>query len=237
MKRVIVILLFICFPVSTPAAGWTKISQLRPTQFRLGMEEARKKQEILAEMSKLGRRKYLKENPVPVIKGPNDELFIVDHHHQTRAAWEAREDEVYTEVTRDWSDLSLDDFWDKMRKKGLVCLIDENGEDTLDPKHLPKTVWGLADDPYRTLAWEVRKRGAFRKVTKKENENVYHAENKWAAFFRSRIALWSTPEQKEEAIRQGIQLAIEDPQARSLPGFIGEDAWENCRSALVELGK
>ncbi len=46
--------------------------------------------------------------------------------------------------------------------------------------YLPNDIRGLADDPYRSLAWFVRKAGAF------ENSEKNFAEFTWANFFRSK---------------------------------------------------
>lgn len=228
MNGLVFILLFVCFPAIS-LAGWTKISVLHPTQFSVGMEEVRDKQDGLAGMKNSKRREYLKKHPVPVIKGPNGEKYIVDHHHLTRAAWQAGEDEVYTEVVQDWSNLGRKDFWRKMIETEMVYLYDADGKGPQDPKILPENVYDMTDDPYRSLAWKVKVRGAIDKV------KIPFFEFRWAQFFRALISSWSTPEEWNEAVEQGIRLAKTHPDAALLPGYIAEKPKKRCRVSFTVI--
>jgi hypothetical protein len=87
------------------------------------------------------------------------------------------------------------------------------GEGPRKAIYLPKDIRGLADDPYRSLAWFVRKAGAF------ENSERNFAEFKWANFFRAkelldRDGLVGMP----QALIKAVALA-QTPAAKHLPGF------------------
>ncbi len=55
-----------------------KILELRPTQFAVGMLEVDEKLKEAAEFGKRERRTYIDTNPVPVVRGPDGFLYVVD---------------------------------------------------------------------------------------------------------------------------------------------------------------
>jgi len=61
-----------------------------------------------------------------------------------------------------------------------VWLYDEKGYQPLNPMFL-STIGNLVNDPYRTLAWQARRGGAFAKA------DVNYLEFMWANFFRESI--------------------------------------------------
>jgi hypothetical protein len=75
-------------------------------------------------------------------------------------------------------------------------------------------VRGLADDPYRSLAWAVREAGGFTKV------DVPFFEFKWADFFRKRIVIERTENGPKKAFEEAMKLA-RSSEASHLPGFVG----------------
>jgi hypothetical protein len=80
---------------------------------------------------------------------------------------------------------------------------------------LPNDIRGLADDPYRSLAWLVRKEGGYL------NSDEPFAEYKWANLFRRRRLLESKGRRGlVRAVKQSLDLA-RSPAARRLPGYIG----------------
>jgi len=85
----------------------------------------------------------------------------------------------------------------------------------LSPVLLPEKIKMLQDDPYRSLAWLVRKNGGYKKTA------IPFAEFKWARYFRKKIKLSG----KKHAIKDALPLALElarDPEAENLPGYIGK---------------
>ena len=191
------------------------ILSLRTTQMAAGMKEVEHKTEKLQALKKDPRelKHYLKSNPVPVVVGPKGRLYIIDHHHLVRAAWEADVPEVYIEVKADLSGLSKSGFWRRMKREAWVYPYDEQGRPR-DVADLPKDVRGLADDPYRSVAWAVRERGGFEKTGKP------FAEFRWADFFRARLQADPRHHDFEEAVDEAMALA-RSPQAKGLPGYIG----------------
>lgn len=170
--------------------------------------------------SRAGKRKRLEKllskRPIPAVRGPGGELFMIDHHHFGLALWQADIENAYARVIDDISSLSRAAFWRRMEADGRLYLFDEDGHrSALD--RLPTCLWDLRDDPYRDLAWEVREAGGFRKSP------VPYAEFRWANFFRDRITLASMRRDYESAIVKAKKMARRQGAAE-LPGFIGKAA-------------
>jgi hypothetical protein len=143
---------------------------------------------------------------------------VVDHHHFLFACWQANIKEVKVEVLRDYSEISLThaEFWERMTVNNHAYLYDQFGEGPRHPLYLPRDVRGLAEDPYRALAWVVRKEGGYL------NSDEPFAEFKWANFFRQRDLLVSeglADEVFQEAFKLAMKLARSDA-AKGLPGYL-----------------
>ncbi len=191
------------------------VLSLRVTQMAAGMEEVEHKAEKLQALKKSPHelKGYLTSNPVPVVLGPKGRLYIIDHHHLVMAAWQAHIQEVYIDVQADLSGLSEAAFWDRMKQEAWVYPYDENGNPR-EVADLPKDVRGLADDPYRSVAWAVRERGGFKKTGKP------FAEFRWADFFRARLQTDPRHRDFEKAVDEAMAWA-QSPKAKGLPGYVG----------------
>jgi len=192
-----------------------KVLNLRPTQFAVGMLEVEEKIQIVREFSHKQIRNFIDDNPVPVVMGPDKNLYIVDHHHFLAVCYHIGIKKVWVKVVRNLSrrGLSYAQFWKWMFKTRNAYPFCQFGEGPRKALYLPRDIRGLADDPYRSLAWFVRKAGAFK------NSEKNFAEFKWANFFRGerlldRNGLAGMP----NALKKAVHLA-QSPAANSLPGF------------------
>lgn len=191
------------------------IFQLKPTQFAVGMLEVDEKIELVRTFDKKKRRRYVEETPVPVVVSPTGDLYVVDHHHFLFVCYHVGIKKVRIQVVRDLSrrKMTYAAFWRWMYKNGRAYPFCQFGEGPRKALYLPRDVRGLADDPYRSLAWFVRKAGAF------ENSEKNFAEFKWANFFRSRGLLDRHGRGgMAVALQKAIRLA-QSPAASKLPGF------------------
>ncbi|MEO5668132.1 MAG: ParB/Srx family N-terminal domain-containing protein [Bdellovibrionota bacterium] len=191
------------------------ILDLKPTQFAVGMLEVDEKIKIVEKFSKKEMRDFLRDNPVPVVISPRGEYYIVDHHHFLCVCYHIGIRKVRIEVKTDLSDsgLSFTQFWKWMLKTKSMYPFCQFGEGPREPFYLPKDIRGLADDPYRSLAWFVRKSGAF------ENSEKNFAEFQWANFFRrkkllDRRGVWGFA----RALVRATKLA-QSSEAKKLPGY------------------
>ena len=207
--------------VSTATATWAGdielvgIETLRPTQMAVGMRSVIHKRNKLDGV--IGRRKQieklLSKRPIPVVRGPGRELFVIDHHHFGLALWQAQIDQAYIRVVDDLAHIPQATFWRRMEAAGRLYLFDENGQ-RVEPWSLPTWLHSLRHDVYRDLAWEVRESGGFRKV------RTPYAEFRWADFLRDRISL-PTIRRDYSAARTTALRLCRSKAAAGLPGFHG----------------
>jgi hypothetical protein len=199
----------------------TRILDMKPMQISAGMYEVQDKAKALRDMKSKDADEWLKEKSVPFVEDYKGRKRPVDHHHEARAAWEADIDEVYAhryfddEMHAKLKGLSKDEFYAVTRAMGLFYDRDQFGVGPHDPNHLPEDVRGLADDPYRSVAWQVRKRGGFDKTV------TPFAEFQWAQFFRSRLKTYPTKADFEKSVVEAMKL-VHDPAAKDLPGYHGK---------------
>ncbi len=185
---------------------------LRPTQSSVGMIEVEKKARKLKKFSTEERRQFLRERTVPVVVGPNKQLFIIDHHHLGRALLASGHQHLYVKIKADWSGMSELEFWQNMERNGYVYLLDRDGK-TVRPSQLPTQLLKLKDDPYRSLAYFARKAGAFSK------SSTPFAEFRWAQYFKRFVTKQEMREDFDKALQKAV-AASQLPQAANLPGFL-----------------
>lgn len=177
------------------------ILSLKPTQFAIGFEEVDDKVKKLLKMSSKQLKKQQEDKMIPGVLGPNKEFYMIDHHHAARACWEVGIKKLFVYVIADYSNLSVNKFWDHMQERGWVYPYSQFGKKQLPFELLPQDVRGLADDPYRSLAWAVKEAGGFEKST------VPFFEFAWANFFRDKVPPKLVRDNFELATRKAVKLA------------------------------
>ena len=65
------------------------IDQLMPLQPNVGFLEVESKTRKILNLNRRAEREFFIEQTIPVVRGPNGKLYIVDHHHFARAAYDA----------------------------------------------------------------------------------------------------------------------------------------------------
>lgn len=192
-----------------------KVLKLKPTQFAVGMLEVDEKIAQVREYSKKELKAYVDEHPVPVVASPEGDLFVVDRHHFLSVCYHLDIKKVNVDIVEDFrgKSMSYGDFWRWMFKSRNAYPYCQFGEGPRPALYLPKDVRGLADDPYRSLAWFVRKAGGF------ENSDKNFAEFKWANFFREKRLLDERGLRgMKEAMVEAVKLA-QSKAAKKLPGY------------------
>jgi len=157
-----------------------------------------------------------KENIGKGVIGPEGEIYLIDGHHFARSLAEAGIENMKVEIIKDWSHLtSPAQFWEKMESHDFVYLKDQEGR-RIRFSQLPRTVIGLQDDPYRSLAWMVKVARGF------EDANEPFQEFAWASFFKkSGIQIKSSNLRSyQRAFVEAMHLARSDAaEAAGLTGF------------------
>src|SRR3954447_19063472 len=69
----------------SPQSHSIAIADLRPTQMTVGMREVRQKSKEWRELPPAKRPAFLGRHMIPVVRGPKDRFFLIDHHHLARA--------------------------------------------------------------------------------------------------------------------------------------------------------
>ncbi|MGH8456715.1 MAG: ParB-like protein, partial [Stenotrophobium sp.] len=175
-----------------------RVDDLRPTQMTVGMIEVTDKRRELAHETKDERHDFLRKHPLPVVRGPGGQLFLIDHHHLARALWEDAFEHGWCETVADFSGKTETAFWQEMQARHWTYPHDQFGR-TRTIADLPAHVSGLVDDPYRSLAGEARRRGAYQKV------EAPFAEFQWANFFRPKIVIGLGDEGFATALRKAVE--------------------------------
>jgi hypothetical protein len=198
-----------------PVLHPVKIKQLRPTQMTVGLREvARKREEWRARRAQDGGD-FLGRHMIPAVSGPGDTVWLIDHHHLARALLEEGEDTVLVSIEARLGHLSKKRFMAFMDAHNWLHPYDEEGR-RCDWSELPHHVGKMADDPYRSLAGEVRSAGGYAKSI------TPYTEFLWADFFRDRIRRHKLDAHFDKALKQAVELA-RTREAQYLPGFAGPD--------------
>jgi hypothetical protein len=165
-----------------------KLSGLRPLQGAVGLDEVKKKTETITEELKKHpeeEAQNLRDDPIKVVRGPQGNLYVTDHHHEARALIEAGQSVAVCQLQCDLSSLHSEQFWSTLKGDALVHLEDENGHD-VNVTDLPDSLSKLKDDPYRSLAYYARKKEW---ICRSLMEQTEFAEFLWADWFRKQPEL------------------------------------------------
>lgn len=196
-------------PILNPVA----IADLRPTQITVGMREVSERRRNWHDKPGKKAGNYLGTHMIPVILGARGRHYIIDHHHLALALHEEGVKKLLVDVVADLSALDPDSFWFAMDCRGWMHPFDEKGR-RRTYRDLPKSVSGLQDDPYRSLAGELRRVGGFAKDTTPFSEFL------WADFFRRRIARKRIVKDFSRALEEALRLS-KGKEADYLPGWCG----------------
>ena len=193
------------------------ILSLRPTQMTVGMREVKEKRKRWREhKSKKKQAELLGKHTIPVVLGPDERHYVIDHHHLARALHEEGVEDILVTVIADLTMVDRDAFWGVLDNRRWVYPYDAKGE-RRHFRDIPKAVTGLADDPFRSLAGELRRVGGFAKDTTPFSEFL------WADFFRRKIKRKAVEADFSAAMERALRLARSE-EAEYLPGWCGPKA-------------
>jgi len=204
-------------PILHPVA----VKDLRPTQITIGMREVDAKRQRWRERGDKKIGDYLARHMIPVAVGPKQRLFMLDHHHLARALHEEGVKSVFVTVIADLSSLDKEAFWVFLDNRAWLHPFDDQGR-RRSYADIPKSVDALVDDPFRSLAGELRRVGGFAK------ETTAFSEFLWADALRRRMKRKLVEDNFEHALELAMQFA-KSPNAHYLPGWCGpsdHEDWE-----------
>jgi len=147
------------------------ISTLHPTQPNVGLGEVEKKRKGLADADP-DHGSLDDGEPVPVVVGPDGELYLTDHHHFVLALLLAKGEKALVRITvlengscqscTPSNDTCVHEFWEHMTKDHLTYLCSDDDKPmrytSLPRSFAPDASPKLQNDPYRTLVNVMRKK-------------------------------------------------------------------------------
>jgi hypothetical protein len=181
------------------------------------VEGVRAKQQKIAEHPKREWRD-LEEDPIKVIRGPGNELYLADHHHGADAWRLAGKPIALCQIGKGPAFTTDAEFWSGLERDRLVRLADADGR-PVTPVQLPQSLERMPDDPYRSLACLVRKNGGFCRSEMKQKE---FAEFVWADWLRKQPELPAAAVRAsaEKALPKALEL-VRSPAAKEIDGYVG----------------
>jgi len=198
-----------------PVLHTVAIRDLRPTQMSVGLREVeRKRTEWRARATRDGGE-FLGAHMIPAVTGPRDTLWLIDHHHLLRALHEEGVEQVLVSLIARLDHLPKPRFHVFMDSRNWLHPYDAEGK--RQPfKDIPHHIGKLADDPYRSLAGELRRAGGYAKSP------TPYTEFLWADFLRDHVKPHKLAEDFDRALAKAMLLA-RSQKARHLPGWAGPE--------------
>lgn len=189
------------------------IATLRPTQMTVGYREVARKRHAWRACVDRDGAAFLGRHMIPAVIGPGGTPWLIDNHHLARALHDEGVEDVLISIVARLEHLPKKRFLTFMDNRNWLHPYDAEGKRRAY-KDLPRSVGKLADDPYRSLAGEMRRAGGYAKV-----ETPY-AEFLWADFLRPRVSDKLVEKDFDKAVMKALHAA-HGAQATYLPGYCG----------------
>src|SRR4249919_4120809 len=136
---------------------------------------------------------------IPVVMGPRDRYYIIDHHHLALALHKEGLEHVLVSVVANLSTLQQDAFWIVLDHHAWVHPYDAKGR-RREFADIPRSITNLGDDPFRSLAGEVRRAGGYAKDVTPFSEFL------WADFFRDKISADAIRQDLDKEVGKAVKL-------------------------------
>src|SRR5208282_3598062 len=110
-----------------PLLHTVPIAELRPTQITIGMREVAEKRKEWRNLGAEKKAGFLGRHMIPVVLGPKDGHYIIDHHHLARALHEEGVEQLMVTLVDDLSFLDRETFWAVLDHRSWVHAYDADG--------------------------------------------------------------------------------------------------------------
>jgi hypothetical protein len=199
--------------VREPVFKPVPLAALRPTQITVGLREVEDRRKRWRARKGRNESAFFGTHLIPVVLGPKERHYVIDHHHLARALLDEGVSEIFVTVVARLERLTEDAFWVVLDNQGWMHPFDARGR-RRGYEDIPKSIRDLEDDPFRSLAGAVRRAGGYSKETTPFSEFL------WADFLRRRMKRQLVKHHFNEALRKALALA-KGSDADYLPGWCG----------------
>ena len=151
---------------------------------------------------------------IPVILGPKQRNYVIDHHHLALALHDEGVKEVRRDRHRQFEPSSSRTRSGPSWITAPGCIRSMPRASAGTTRISPNRVTDLVDDPFRSLAGELRRAGGFAKDTTPFSEFL------WADFLRRRMKRKLVERDFDRALEKAMALA-KSKDADYLPGWCG----------------
>jgi hypothetical protein len=196
-----------------PVLNPVRIKTLRPTQMTLGLREVNEKRKLWRGRGGDKGAEFLGKHMIPVVLGPKGRHYLIDHHHLARALEDEGVRDVLVNIVADLSSLAREEFWIFLDNRDWCHPYDADGH-RRDFDAIPNTVAEMQDDPFRSLAGDLRRVGGYAK------DETPFSEFVWADFLRRRLKRKAVEKNYTDALGKALILA-KSGNADYLPGWCG----------------
>ncbi len=194
-----------------------RIADLQPTQMCVGLAEVRSRERDFARETVAERRAYLAGKPVPLVRGAEGGLWMVDRHHRLRGLVELDpEATAFGYVVLELDEGTRPRVLDELHRRGWLYLYDGRGVGPHPATALPQRLPDLLDDPYRSLVWKLKRE----KRIAAQPLIPFH-EFRWGAWLRRRPLPPFSSERLDPALARARAL-VASPAASQLAGWVGK---------------
>jgi hypothetical protein len=190
------------------------LEQLGPTQMTVGFKEVDAKRKSWSKLDAKDRKKAMGEEFFPAVRGPGKKYFVLDRHHAALALSHEKAECVQVGLVRDLSALSPGDFWIFLDHYNWMHCYDARGKRRPLDK-VPKRFEEMEDDPYRSLAGDLRDEGGYSKV------DLPFLEFLWANHLRQKVPRRLLKDDPKEALSKALKIAA-SKKSSFLPGWCGK---------------
>ncbi len=189
------------------------LATLRPTQMTVGMIEVARKRADWRKHVEAKGADFLGNHMIPVVIGPKQVPWMIDHHHLARALHDEGVVHVLTTIVARLDHLDKASFLTFMDNRNWLHTFDAKGE-RRDYADIPRRLSKMTDDPWRSLAGAVRRTGGYAK------SDTPYSEFLWADFLRHSVPAKLIATEFDKAVQKALSLA-HDAAANHLPGWCG----------------
>jgi hypothetical protein len=192
-----------------------EVRRLHPTQLTVSMAQVNEARvQIRNAVARNQLQDYLSWRPLRGVQGPRGELYVIDPHAIARALSDEGVERCLLVVEQDLSNVVLDRFWVVMERQGWVLPVDASGRRRAFSA-VPRDLFLLEDDPYRTLAAQMRDAGGC------DEWEGSAAEVAWANHLRGHVPGALIAGDPAQALRRACEQA-RAAAAQRLPGWKGK---------------